>query len=351
MSPTGTCFHPVSHSIETGLLAYGTSGRIFHAPFLAAHPCFRLRAVVERHDKRAAEHYPRVISYDTTAALLADAAVELVIVNTPTPTHFELASQALRAGKHVLVEKPVVLTPAEAEALWALAAKMGRQVLAYQNRRYDADFLAVRRVLASGRLGRVFEATFRFDRYKPLLGSKQFKETPGPGAGLLHDLGPHVLDQVISLWGQPLAARKTLGSYRRGTQVDDYFSLELTYPDELHVRVAGGLLIADPPPAFVLHGTQGSYQQPRADTQEAQLLAGRSPADPDFNHPLPHHAGRLTWADEQGQLRSILEPADCSNYLMLFEDVYQSLRHGQPYPVLADDVRWQSELLALDAVG
>lgn len=337
----------MSHLIETGLLAYGMSGRLFHAPFLAAHPGFRLRAVVERHHPEAARHYPDVVSHGSVEALLADPALELVVVNTPTATHFELACQALRAGKHVLIEKPVALTAADARGLWALAGQMNRQVFAYQNRRYDADFLAVRRVLAGGRLGRVFEATFRFDRYKPTLSPKKFKETPGPGAGLLHDLGPHVLDQVISLWGRPLHARKTLGCYRKGSKVDDYFSLDLMFPDDLHVRVAGGLLIADAQPAYMLHGTLGSYHQPRADGQEAQLLAGRSPTDPGFNVPLPGSAGRLVWADEQGQLHTTPEPADRSNYLMLFEDVYQSLRHDQPYPVAADEVLWQSELLEL----
>ena len=337
----------MSHFIETGLLAYGMSGRVFHAPFLMAHPGFRLRAVVERHEKRAAQHYPGIISYSGVEALIADPALELIVVNTPTATHFEFACQALRAGKHVLVEKPVVLTAAQAQTLWQLAEQAGRQVFAYQNRRYDADFMAVRRVLASGRLGRVFEATFRFDRYKPTLSPKKFKETPGPGAGLLHDLGPHLLDQVISLWGRPLHARKTLGCYRKGSEVDDYFSLDLTYPDDLHVRVAGSLLVADAQPAFMLHGTKGSYHQPRADNQEAQLLAGRSPADPAFNAPLPHSAGRLTWADEEGQLHTAQEPADRSNYLMLFEDVYQSLLYGHPYPVTASHVLWQSELLEL----
>lgn len=325
------------------------SGRIFHAPFLAAHPCFRLRAVVERHDPQAAQHYPGVRSYESVEGLLADPSVELVIVNTPTATHFELACQALRAGKHVLIEKPVTLSAAQARALWTLAAREKRQVFAFQNRRYDADFLAVRRVLASGRLGQVFEATFRFDRYKPALSPKRFKEVPGPGAGLLHDLGPHVLDQVISLWGRPLRARKTLGRYRKGTKVDDYFSLALTFAEGLHVHVAGGLLIAEPEPAFVLHGTRGSFQQPRADGQEAQLLAGRSPADPDFDAPLPNSAGRLTWLDKEGQWHTTQELAGRSNYLMLFEDVYQSLRYGQPYPVSADEVLWQSELLELEA--
>ena len=337
----------MSQLIETGLLAYGMSGRVFHAPFLAAHPGFRLRAVVERHTKLAAGHYPGVVSHASVEALLADPALELIIVNTPTATHFELACQALRAGKHVLVEKPVVLSAAEARELWAVAEQQERQVFAYQNRRYDADFLALCRVVASGRLGRIFEAAFRFDRYKPALSSKKFKEVPGPGAGLLHDLGPHVLDQVISLWGRPLQARKTLGCYRQRSKVDDYFSLDLTYPDELHVRVAGSLLVADPDPAFVLHGTLGSYHQPRADSQEALLLAGRSPADPDFNLPLPDLAGLLTWANEAGELHAAPEPADRSNYLMLFEDVLQSLRFGQPYPVTAEQVLWQAELLEL----
>ena len=339
----------MSQLIETGLLAYGTSGRIFHAPFLAAHPGFRLRAVVERHAKLAAKQHSGVVSYGGVEALLADQYLELIIVNTPTATHFDFACQALRAGKHVLVEKPVTLTAAQAQALHTLAQQEGRQVFAFQNRRYDADFLAVRRVLASGRLGRVFEATFRFDRYKPALSPKKFKEMPGPGAGLLHDLGPHVIDQVISLWGRPLRARKALGSYRPKSLVDDYFSLELTYPNDLHVRIAGSLLVADPQPAFVMHGTLGSYQQPRADGQESQLLAGRSPADPDFDVLLPDSAGRLTCADERGELQTTLEPADRSNYLMLFEDVYQSLRFGQPYPVSAEQVLWQSELLELPA--
>ncbi len=249
----------------------------------------------------------------------------------------------------MLVEKPVVLTAAEAQALFALAAQVGRQVFAYQNRRYDADFLAVRRMVASGQLGRLFEATFRFDRYKPALSAKKFKEKPGPGAGLLHDLGPHVLDQVISLWGRPLQARKTLACYRPGSRVDDYFCLDLTFADDLFVRVAGGLLVADAQPAYMLHGTRGSYHQPRADSQEALLLAGHSPAAPDFTLPQPGLAGRLTWADEAGELHSRPEPADRSNYLMLFEDIYQSLRSGQPYPVSADDVRWQAELLELAA--
>jgi scyllo-inositol 2-dehydrogenase (NADP+) len=337
----------VSHLIETGLLAYGMSGRVFHAPFLAAHPGFRLRAVVERHEKTAAQQYPGIVSYGGVEALMADPALELIVVNTPTATHFDYACQALRAGKHVLVEKPVALNASQARELWELAKRVDRQVFAYQNRRYDADFLAVRRIIASGRLGRIFEATFRFDRYKPTLSPKLFKETPGPGAGLLYDLGPHVLDQVISLWGRPLHARKTLGTYRLSSEVDDYFSLDLTYPDGLHVRVAGGLLIADPQPAFVLHGTHGSYQQPRADGQEGQLLAGRAPSDPDFNTLLPNSEGRLTWADSKGQLSTVLETADRSNYLMLFEDIYQTLQYGSSYPVLPEQILWQSELLEM----
>ncbi|MEJ7663886.1 MAG: Gfo/Idh/MocA family oxidoreductase [Hymenobacter sp.] len=221
---------PSDSPIVTGLPAYGMSGKLFHAPFLALHPGFELRAVVERHTPRMAADYPSVVSYSTTEALLADPAIELVIVNTPNDTHYDLTRQALLAGKHVLVEKPVATTVVEWQALTALAGEQERQLLAYQNRRWDTDFGAVRRIVASGQLGRLVEVHFRFDRYRPAIGPKVFKETDRPGAGLLFDLGSHLVDQAISLFGKPLSVAKTLGRHRYGTLVPDYFTLQLRYP-------------------------------------------------------------------------------------------------------------------------
>ncbi|MGI4834186.1 MAG: Gfo/Idh/MocA family oxidoreductase [Janthinobacterium lividum] len=333
--------------IAAGLLAYGMSGKLFHAPFLAQHPGFALRAVAERTQPRMAADYPHIISYASTAELLADAALELVVVNTPNDTHYDLARQALLAGKHVLIEKPVATSAAEVRELFALGRQQGRQVLAYQNRRWDTDFGAVHRVVESGQLGQLVEAHFRFDRYRPALNPKVFKEDPArPGAGLAFDLGPHLLDQAIALFGQPLRATKTLASHRQHSRVDDFFGLHLHYPQALNVWLTGSTLVADPGPAYVLHGTLGSYRKGRTDPQEAQLLAGTKPLAPAYGHEQPGQEGSLTVAGPDGTLVTTADAAAPSNYLGLFEAAYQAIRHGRPYPITEQELTWQLEILA-----
>ena len=332
--------------IRTALLAYGMSGKIFHAPFLTAHPGFELLAVAERTEQRMHLDYPTIRSYPSVAELLTDANLELVVVNTPSSTHFELASQAMRAGKHVLLEKPVATSVAQLQELLALAKQTGRHLLAYQNRRWDSDFGAVARVVASGQLGQLLEAHLRFDRYKPALNTKKFKEEPGPGAGLLYDLGPHLIDQAISLFGQPLSCHKTLGYNRPTTRVDDFFSLHLRYAQGLNVWLTSSLLVAAPGPAYVLHGTLGSYQKGRADVQEAQLLTGMSPLAPEYGHERPGQEGRLTLSEPNGILTTTPDAAAPGNYLDLFEAVFQTIRQGRLYPIRDEQLLWQNELLA-----
>ena len=337
--------------IRTALLAYGMSGKLFHAPFLAAHPGFILHGVVERTEQRMHRDYPGIRSYSSVAEVLADPNIELVVVNTPSNTHIELASQALRAGKHVLLEKPVATSVAQLQELLALAKEMNRQLFAYQNRRWDSDFGAVARVVESGRLGQLIEVHIRYDRYKPALNPKKFKEEPLPGSGLLYDLGPHIIDQAISLFGQPLSATKTLGQFRPNTQVNDFFSLQLRYPAGLNVWVTSGLLVAAPGPAYVLHGTLGSYQKGRTDVQEAQLLQGIGPQAPEYGHEKPGQEGQLTLAAADDTVATTPDPAAPGNYMGLFEAVYQALRNGPPYPIRAEQLLWQNELLEQPALA
>ncbi|RZK23049.1 MAG: oxidoreductase [Hymenobacter sp.] len=335
-----------SSPIKTGLLAYGMSGKIFHAPFLTQHSGFDLQAVVQRHEQRMQADYPHIRSYGSVAELLADPALELVVVNTPSATHVDLARQALLAGKHVLLEKPVATAAAEVHALFDLARQQGRQLFAYQNRRWDTDFGSVCRVVESGRLGRLIEVHFRYDRFKPQLNPKKFKEdADSPGSGLVFDLGPHLVDQAISLFGQPLKVEKAQGSYRENSQVADYFNLHLHYPAGLHVYLSSSLLVADPGPAFVLHGTQGSYRQDRTDPQEAQLLAGMQPQNPAYGHEQPGQEGRLTLAAPDGTLTATPVAAEPSSYAGLFEAVYQAIRHGQRYPITEADLAVQLNII------
>lgn len=335
----------MQNPIITGILSYGMSGRLFHAPFVSIKNGFVLRAVTERSKKNAAIRYPDVISYNTVEELLQDDAIELVIVNTPNNTHYELTKAALLAGKHVLVEKPFTSTVAEATELFDLARTQNRQIMVYQNRRWDADFLSVKEIIKSGKLGKLIEANFRFDRYKKELSPKYFKETSVPASGLTFDLGPHLLDQVISLFGKPLKSYKTTGSNRPESKVEDYMAFVLKYPNGLTVNVTANLLTAQPVPSFILHGTDGSFIKDRTDVQEAQLNMEISPFDRPYGVEKQGSEGQLTTFSPEGKKQTEYVRSLKGNYSRLFEAVYNQLRNSQPYPVKEEEIIWQLELL------
>lgn len=332
-------------AIVTGLLAFGMSGKVFHAPFLDAHPGFRFHAVLERHQKKAAEDYPGVKSYDSFEDLIADPEIELVVVNTPNFTHADYTRQSLQAGKHVLVEKPFTATSAEAKELFSLARSLGKKIFIYHNRRWDSDCTSIQKVVESGQLGQLNEVHYRYDRYRKAIGPKVFKEEPHPASGLLYDLGPHLLDQAISLFGKPDSFYKVLGKHRPGTKVDDYFMIHLAYPDDLNVFLTSSLLVADPQKAFVLHGSAGSFVKGRSDVQEEQLLKGMKLSDPLYGVEPAESKGRLTIMDDQGNPDVTYVDSENGNYIGLFEAVYQSVINEIAYPVTEEQIITQLEIL------
>jgi len=321
------------------------SGKVFHAPFVNAHSGFRLHAVTERNKKVAATDYPGVISYDTIEDLIADEAIELLIINTPNYTHYDYAERSLKAGKHILVEKPFTATSAEAKELFALAESVGKQIFFYQNRRWDSDYTVVREVIESGKLGKLSEVHFRYDRYRAAIGPKTFKEEPLAASGLMYDLAPHLLDQAINIFGKPDSFYKVLGKNRKDTKVDDYFSIHLSYPDSVNVFVHANLLLVDPLPAFVVNGSLGSLQKKRSDIQEEQLLQYMKLDDPLYGIEAEGNEAKLTLIDEAGNKTTTLIPSKKGNYLPLFEAVYQSVRNNVPYFVSQDQVLTQLEIL------
>ncbi len=244
--------------INTAILSFGMSGQVFHAPFIQVHQGFRFHSVWERSKNLAQEKYPGVKTCRTLEEVLADEAVELVIVNTPNYTHYEYCRKALEAGKHVVVEKPFVVTVAEGEELLQLAKQRGKTLSVYHNRRFDSDFLIVRKVLEEGLLGDVVEAEFHFDRFKEEISPKVHKETPGPGTGALYDLGSHLIDQALQLFGKPDQVFADIRIVRPVSQVDDYFEVLLYYP-KLRVRLHCSYLVREPLPAYQLHGIKGSF--------------------------------------------------------------------------------------------
>ena len=331
--------------ISAGLLAYGMSGKIFHAPFISAHPGFKLLAVTERHKKNAAQDFPGITSYDHTDELIADENIDLIVINTPNYTHYDYAKQALHAGKHILVEKPFAANPAQAKEIFELAESLDKKVFVYQSRRWDSDFNSVKKIVESGRLGKLSEVHFRYDRYRVEIGAKTFKEEPMAASGLQYDLGPHLLDQVISLFGKPASFQKILGKNRPKTKMDDYFSIHLSYPNSVNVFVHASMLIVDIQPSFVLHGQHGSFIKERADVQEEQLLRGIKPNDPGFGVEARGKEGKLTLIDKSGERTQELIPSETANYMAIFEDIYQSIVNDQPFPVEQEQVITQLEIL------
>lgn len=335
--------------INTGLLAYGMSGKVFHAPFLSVHPGFNLYAVTERHDKKAHLDYPDVKSFDSVDELLDDPSIELVVVNTPNFTHYDYTKKALLKGKNVLVEKPFAPTAAEAQELFDLAKEVGKKVFVYQNRRWDSDYLAVKKVIDSGALGKIAEVHIRFDRYRNTIGPKSFKEEVVPATGLQYDLGAHLLDQVINLFGKPLAFYKVLGMNRKDTKVDDYFHFHLQYPDSLQVFVCSSMLVPDPQAAIIVHGEKGSLIKYRADVQEAQLLANMKPGTAGYGEEPEELAAVLTLMNENGSKKQESIAFAKGDYMALFEDLYQALVNNKTYPVTPEQVLLQISILEAKA--
>ncbi|WP_316826739.1 Gfo/Idh/MocA family oxidoreductase [Pedobacter miscanthi] len=335
----------INKTINAGLLAYGMSGKVFHAPFLNAHDGFNLKAVVERSNKNAVNDYPNITSYNSIDELLNNVEIELVVINTPNNLHYEHSKAALNAHKNILVEKPFTATTAQAKELFELADSVGKQIFFYQNRRWDSDFTAVKKVLASGKLGKLNEMHLRYDRYRNVIGPKAFKENPVEASGLLYDLGPHLLDQVISLFGKPLHFHKILGKNRVGTLVDDYFTIQLSYPNSVNVFVTSSMLVVDPQAAFVLHGVNGSFIKQRADIQEEQLLAGMKLTDAGYGIEAEGKDGLLTTIDADGNKTEEIIKSEVGNYLPLFEAIYQSITNNKPYPVTREDVLAQLEII------
>jgi len=319
------------------------SGWVFHAPFIHVHPGFRFYGVWERTKNLAREKYPEVITFRNLDDLLADEQIELVVVNTPSVTHYEYAKQAIEAGKHIIVEKPFTATSAQADELIRPAEENYVNISVYQNRRYDSDYRTVKQVLDAGWLGRIVDAEIRYDRYVPELSYKVHKETPTPAVGALYDLGSHLVDQAIQLFGMPVSVFGDLAINRPGSKVDDYFDLKLFYPSH-RVALRSSYYVREPMPGYQFHGTLGSFIKPKTDVQEADLLAGKTPGAEDWGTEPVNQQGLLHTLRDGNIIRQQI-PARRGNYRDYYEGIYQALRENAPLPVTAAEGKWVIDLI------
>ena len=317
--------------INTALCSFGMSGWVFHAPFLNINPGFNLYAVWERTKNLAVEKYPSIKTYRTLEDMLADNYVELVIVNTPNNTHYEYAKKALNAGKHVVVEKPFTVTVKEGNELIELAKKQNKKLSAYQNRRYDSDYKTIKKVIQQNLLGDLVEVEMHFDRFKEVVSPKVHKEIPGPGTGSLYDLGSHLIDQALQLFGMPEKVFADIQCVRPVSQVDDYFEL-LLYYKKIRVRLKSSYTVREGLPGYIFHGLKGSFIKPKTDVQEELLQAGNIPGSSDWGTEPESQKG-LLHTEKNGEIVRKYIQSEQGNYNEFYDGIYEAIRNDKPLPV------------------
>jgi predicted dehydrogenase len=262
-------------TLKVALIGYGYAGKTFHAPLIDSVQGLELVAVCSSEAAKVLADYPLLLVRASLEEILAQVQLDAVIIATPNNTHFELARSALLAGKHVVVDKPFTVTVAQALALKGIAEQKGLVLSVFHNRRWDADFLTLREVIASGKLGELVSFESRFERYRPEVKTR-WREQAGEGSGLWYDLGPHLLDQALQLFGCPIAIQADFAMQRKNAQAVDYFHVLLRY-EKLRVILQSSMLAADASPRYLLRGYAGSYKKQGLDTQEDYLKRGELP--------------------------------------------------------------------------
>jgi len=322
-------------TINTALCSYGMSGHVFHAPFIDIHPDFNLYGVFERTKNLAEKKYPNIKTFRSLEEMLKDEAIDLIVVNTPNTTHYDYTKKALEAGKHVVVEKPFTVNSKEAEDLIALAEKQNLKLSVYHNRRWDSDFKTVKKVVRQGVLGDIVEAEFHYDRFDPELSYKTHKETPTEGVGSLYDLGSHLIDQALQLFGMPNSVFATLDSFRKDSKVGDYFDVKLYY-DSHFVILKSSYFVREPLPAYSIHGTKGSFIKSKADIQETELQKEIKPNTANWGIEPETEKG-LLHTIENGTSKKEYIITEQGNYMAYYNGIAETIINNKPLPVTAEE--------------
>ena len=337
-----------SNVLRAGLVGYGFAGQTFHAPVISAVPGMVLAAVASSQSGKVRADWPGVDVVPDTAALVARADVDLVVVATPNAQHHPVAKAALEAGKHVVVDKPFTLDAAQARELAALAQRGGKLLSVYQNRRFDADFRTLQDLLASGQIGRPVFLESHFDRFRPEV-RERWREQAVPGAGLWVDLGAHLLDQALQLFGLPDTLQLDCAQLRDGAQVEDYFHAVLRYESgpaaPLRVLLHATTLAAHAAPRYLLHGTRGSYVKYGVDPQEDALRAGERPGGEGWG--IDAQDGELTAVATGNWMQSKPWPTRAGNYVDYYAAVRDAIIGKGPNPVPPEQAVTLMELLDL----
>jgi scyllo-inositol 2-dehydrogenase (NADP+) len=318
-----TNYGAMQSPINVALLSYGMSGEVFHAPLLSSLPQFKLATVVQRSANTVSAHYPQVRVVKTVQEVLDDDKIELVIINTPNATHYEFTEMALLAGKHVIVEKPFTVTSREADSLITLAGKQKRMLSVFQNRRWDGDFLTVRDIVERKVLGKIVEFEAHYDRFRNYIEPNTWKEEKRSGTGILYNLGSHMLDQVLVLFGMPDYVDARIGIQRPGGRVDDFYDIRLEYNSHLAI-VKSSYLVKEEMPRYILHGTEGSFVKYGIDPQEQELKEKKNVQREGWGTEHAETWGKLNTVSAGIQFIETIP----GNYLAYYKNIHEVIRKG-----------------------
>jgi len=316
--------------IKVGLVGYGLSGATFHAPLLSVLEEFEVLKVVSSNKDKVIQDLSGVEVVKSLAEVLDDQAIDLVVITTPSGLHYEMAKQSLMAGKHVILEKPMVVETQEAEDLIKIAEEKNLLLSVYHNRRWDNDYLTVKKLVSEGVLGEINTYQVHFDRFRPEVRDR-WREKQGPGSGTLYDLGSHLIDQALQLFGLPKFILADVSAQRENGETDDYFHLILGY-EKLRVILHSGSIVPSNGPRFQVHGSKGSFIKYGLDGQEDALKSGKKPINDSWGADEPEFYGKLNTIDGETVKTETIETVNGS-YLTYYQKIAESINDGKSAPV------------------
>ena len=332
----------MSDKIRVGLVGYGFASKTFHAPLIAGTSGMELAAVSSSDASKVLADWPSTQVVSDPQTLFDDPTLQLVVIPTPNDTHFPLAKAALNAGKHVVVDKPFTVTLSQARELAALAKTKGLLLSVFHNRRWDSDFLTLKALLNEGTLGEVRYFESHFDRFRPEVRNR-WREQKGAGSGIWYDLGPHVIDQALQLFGAPVAIYVDTAELRPGAQTTDYFHAVLTYPQR-RVVLHGSMLVAAESARYQVHGTRGSYVKYGLDPQEDRLKAGARPPQEDWGYDMRDGVVTLANGELMAEETLLTIPG---NYPAYYAGIRDAINGDGKNPVTAEEAIQVMELIEL----
>ncbi|WP_312773463.1 oxidoreductase [Atlantibacter hermannii] len=332
----------MSDNIRVGLIGYGYASKTFHAPLIVGTPGMTLAAVSSSDASKVHADWPNVTVVSDPKQLFNDPTLDLIVIPTPNDTHFPLARAAMEAGKHVVVDKPFTVTLSQARELEAMAKSRGLVLSVFHNRRWDSDFLTLKGLIAEGKLGEVSYFESHFDRYRPQVRNR-WREQAGPGSGIWYDLGPHLIDQALVLFGVPVSITVDMAQLRPDAQTTDYFHAVLTYPQR-RVVLHSTMLAAAESARYIVHGTRGSYVKFGLDPQEDRLKAGERPPLEDWGYDMRDGVLTLAVGDELDAQTLLTVPG---NYPAYYAAIRDALNGQGENPVPASQAIRVMELIEL----